>query len=231
MPKPRVLICDDNPALLKSLTGYFEAEDMQVVCADTGEKALELLRDGQIDLLILDVMLPGMSGTKVCLEVRKTSEVPILMLSAKAEEIDRIVGLEVGADDYVAKPFSPREVVIRSRKLLDRRAGAPAGEKRYALAELALLPESYEVYVGRQRVNLTSKEFEVLRYLVAHAGRPMTREHIINAVWGYQFQGDPRIVDTLVKRLRHKLAAAAQGEAHFAITTVYGVGYKAEELA
>ncbi|MGM9608334.1 MAG: response regulator transcription factor [Oscillospiraceae bacterium] len=230
MPKARVLICDDNPALQKSLTGYFEAENMEVVYADTGEEALERLREEEIDLLILDVMLPGISGTEVCLEVRKTSDMPILMLSAKGEEIDRIVGLEVGADDYVTKPFSPREVVIRSRKLLKRRTASPESEKKYILAELTLLPDSYEVYIGEQRVNLATKEFEVLRYLVSHAGKPMTREHIINAVWGYEYAGDPRIVDTLIKRLRHKLSSAAEEPVHFAITTIFGVGYKAEEL-
>ena len=230
MPKARVLICDDNPALQKSLTGYFEAENMEVVYADTGEEALERLREDKIDLLILDVMLPGISGTEVCLEVRKTSGIPILMLSAKGEEIDRIVGLEVGADDYVTKPFSPREVVIRSRKLLKRHTASPESEKKYTLAELTVLPDSYEAYIGEQRVNLASKEFEVLRYLVAHAGKPMTREHIINAVWGYEYAGDPRIVDTLIKRLRHKLSDASDVGVHFAITTIFGVGYKAEEL-
>lgn len=230
MSNARVLICDDNPALQKSLTGYFEAEHMEVVYADTGEEALARLREGKIDLLILDVMLPGISGTEVCLQVRKTSNIPILMLSAKGEEIDRIVGLEVGADDYVTKPFSPREVVIRSRKLLKRYTSVPDCEMKYTLAELTVLPDSYEVYIGEQRVNLASKEFEVLRYLVSHAGKPMTREHIINAVWGYEYAGDPRIVDTLIKRLRHKLSDASDTEVHFAITTIFGVGYKAEEL-
>ena len=230
MAKARVLICDDNPALQKSLSGYFEAENMEVVYAGTGEEALERLREGRIDLLILDIMLPGMSGTDVCLEIRKTSRIPILMLSAKGEEIDRIVGLEVGADDYVTKPFSPREVVIRSRKLLKRYASSPESEKKYTLAELTVLPDSYEVYIGEQRVNLTFKEFEVLRHLVSHAGKPMTREYIITSVWGYEYAGDPRIVDNLIKRLRHKLAAATDAEVHFAITTIFGVGYKAEEL-
>ena len=228
MAKARVLICDDNPALQKSLSGYYEAENMEVLYAASGEDALQLLADEKIDLLVLDIMLPGMSGTDVCLEIRKTSNLPIIMLSAKSEEIDRIVGLEVGADDYVTKPFSPREVVIRSRKLL-RRSASAENEKKYTLAELTVLPDSYEVYINEQRVPLASKEFEVLRYLVSHAGKAMTREHIINAVWGYEYAGDPRIVDTLIKRLRHKLFAAAETEVHFAITTIFGVGYKLEE--
>ena len=229
MSRARVLICDDNPVLYKSLSGYFEAENMDVVYAATGEAALTYLQEETVDLMILDVMLPGMSGTDVCLEVRKTSSLPIIMLSAKGDEIDRIVGLEVGADDYVTKPFSPREVVIRSRKLLKRFTAAAEAEKKYTLAELTVLPDSYETYIGTQRINLASKEFEVLRYLIAHAGKAMTREHIINAVWGYEYAGDPRIVDTLIKRLRHRLFSELKSPVHFAITTIFGVGYKLEE--
>jgi len=231
MTNARVLICDDNPAVQKSLSGYYEAENMEVLFAPTGEDALKCLREEKIDLIILDVMLPGISGTEVCLEVRKTSSLPIIMLSAKGSEIDRIVGLEVGADDYVTKPFSPREVVVRSKKLLKRCCAIENESNRYTLAELTLLPDSYEVYIGEERIYLASKEFEVLRYLVSHAGKAMTREHIINAVWGYEYAGDPRIVDTLIKRLRHKLAAAQLTDVHFAISTIFGVGYKAEEIA
>lgn len=203
---------------------------MDVVHAASGEDALARLSEGKIDLMVLDIMLPGMSGTEVCLEVRKTRDLPIIMLSAKSAEIDRIVGLEVGADDYVTKPFSPREVVVRARKLLKRRAPSAESEKRYVLGELTLLPDSYTVFVKDQRINLASKEFEVLRYLVSHAGKAMSREHIINAVWGYEYAGDARIVDALIKRLRHKLFDELSAEAHFSITTIFGVGYKIEEL-
>lgn len=228
MPKMHVLICDDNQAIYKSLSGYFESEGMEVVYAASGEDALERLREEKPNLIILDIMLPGMSGMDVCREIRKTSEVPIIMLSAKGDELDRILGLELGADDYVTKPFSPREVVVRAKKLL-KRSLAIDSEKKFTLAELTLLPDSYEVYIGEQRINLASKEFEVLRYLVAHVGKAMTREHIINAVWGYEYAGDPRIVDTLIKRLRHKLFAESEQDVHFAITTIFGVGYKLEE--
>ncbi len=228
MGKVQMLICDDNPAISKSLTGYFEAEGMEVLCAASGEEALALFREKRLQLMVLDVMLPGISGIDVCREIRKTSNIPILMLSAKGEEVDRIVGLEIGADDYVTKPFSTREVVVRCKKLL-KRQNAAEWEKKYTLAELTVLPDSYEAYIGGQRINLASKEFEVLRYLVAHAGKAMTREHIINAVWGYEYTGDPRIVDTLIKRLRHKLFDELEGEVHFAITTIFGVGYKLEE--
>lgn len=229
MSKVRMLICDDNPAISKSLAGYFEAEGMDVVCADTGEEALDLFRQGGFRLMVLDIMLPGISGIEVCREIRKTSDIPILMLSAKGDEVDRIVGLEIGADDYVTKPFSTREVLVRCKKLLRRSDFAGETEKKYTLAELTVLPDSYEAYVNGQRVMLASKEFEVLRYLVAHAGKAMTREHIINAVWGYEYAGDPRIVDTLIKRLRHRLFGELEMSVHFAITTIFGVGYKLEE--
>lgn len=228
MAKVQMLICDDNPAISKSLAGYFEAEGMDVLCAQTGEEALALFREKRLQLIVLDIMLPGISGMDVCREIRKTSEVPIIMLSAKGDELDRILGLELGADDYVTKPFSPREVVVRAKKLL-KRSLAIDNEKKFTLAELTVLPDSYEVYIGEQRINLASKEFEVLRYLVAHTGKAMTREHIINAVWGYEYAGDPRIVDTLIKRLRHKLFSELEQEVHFAITTIFGVGYKLEE--
>ena len=229
MSKVQVLICDDNPAISKSLAGYFEAEGMDVLCAASGEEALALLRGRKIQLIVLDVMLPGISGIDVCREIRRTSNVPILMLSAKGEEVDRIVGLEIGADDYVTKPFSTREVVVRCKKLLRRMDSAGDMEKQYILAELTVLPDSYEAYIGERRIMLASKEFEVLRYLIAHAGKAMTREHIINAVWGYEYAGDPRIVDTLIKRLRHKLFDELDTQVHFAITTIFGVGYKLEE--
>lgn len=224
-----VLICDDNPAIYKGLAGYFEAEGMEVMHAATGRKALSCFREGKPNLIILDIMLPDMRGTEVCLEIRKTSNIPILMLSAKGEEVDRIVGLEIGADDYVTKPFSSREVLVRAQKLLKRHY-AIESEEKYTLAELTILPESYEVYIAEERINLALKEFEVLRYLVAHAGKAMTREHIINAVWGCEYIGEPRIVDTLIKRLRQKLFALPDVPVHFDITTIFGVGYKIEKL-
>jgi len=230
MPGVSVLICDDNPAIHKSLAGYFEAEGFEVLFAATGQRALAVFSEEEPDLIILDIMLPDLRGTDVCLEIRKTSEIPILMLSAKSDEVDRIVGLEVGADDYVTKPFSPREVVVRSKKLL-KRHHAMETEKRYTIAELTVLPESYEVYIGDQRIRLALKEFEVLRYLIAHTGKAMTREHIINAVWGCVYVGEPRIVDTLIRRLRQKLFAAPDANLHFDITTVFGIGYKLEELS
>jgi len=224
-----VLICDDNPAIYQSLTGYFEEEAIRVVCAATGAEAFASLEAEKPDAMILDVMLPDMSGRDICLEIRKTSEIPILMLSAKGEEIDRIIGLQIGADDYVTKPFSPHEVFLRTKKLMQRHSDAPS-QKKYTLAELTVFPESFEAYIGEERVRLSAKEFKILCYLTAHAGKVITREHIINAVWGCEYVGELRMVDTVITRLRHKLFTQPGQNLHFDISTVFGVGYKIEEL-
>ncbi|MGN0969088.1 MAG: response regulator transcription factor [Oscillospiraceae bacterium] len=226
MGKHTVLICDDNMAIHSSLTSYLKAEGIDVVSAFDGETALSELHRQSVDVMVLDVMLPGMDGYEVCREVRRFSDVHIIMLSAKGEELDRIVGLEVGADDYVSKPFSPREVVIRIKKAL-KRLYPKQEPKKLALAELTILPDSYEVYIRNQRVDLTPKETDVLSFLVCNAGKALTREHILNAAWGYEYCGDTRVVDSLIKRLRQKLPA---GGVHFVIRSIYGVGYKIEEI-
>lgn len=224
-----VLICDDNPAISHSLTGYFEEEGIRVVSAATGAEAFACLETETPDMMILDVMLPDMSGRDVCLKIRKTSDIPILMLSAKGEEIDRILGLQIGADDYVTKPFSPHEVFLRAKKLMQRHSDTFA-QKKYELAELTVFPESFEVYIRDARIRLSAKEFKTLCYLIAHAGKVITREHIINAVWGFEYVGELRMVDTVITRLRHKLFSQPNQSLHFDISTVFGVGYKIEEL-
>lgn len=225
MGKYTVLICDDNMAVHSSLTSYLKAEGIDVISAFDGEAALQELRSQRVDVMVLDVMLPGMDGHDVCREVRKISDVYIIMLSAKGEELDRIIGLEVGADDYVTKPFSPREMIIRIRKAL-KRLYSIQEVKKLTLAELTVLPDSYQVFVRDQEVDLTSKEIDVLAFMLSNVGRALTREHILNAAWGYEYYGDTRVVDTLIKRLRQKLM---QEDVHFAIRSIYGVGYKIEE--
>ncbi|MCD7927523.1 MAG: response regulator transcription factor [Oscillospiraceae bacterium] len=223
-----VLICDDNPAIAQSLTGYFQEEGIRVVTAATGAEAFACIEKEKPDAMILDVMLPDMNGRDICLEIRQTSELPILMLSAKGEEIDRIIGLQIGADDYVTKPFSPHEVLLRTKRLM-RRSGDMA-QKKYTVAELTLLPESFEAYIREERIRLSAKEFKILCYLADHAGKVVTREHIINAVWGIEYAGELRMVDTVITRLRHKLFQEERQPLHFDITTVFGVGYKIEEI-
>ncbi len=219
-----VLICDDNPAIHSSLGSFLAAEGIAVRAAHTGEEALDLFRRGGIDLVVLDIMLPGMDGLDVCREIRRTSDAPILMLSARDEEMDRVLGLELGADDYVVKPFSPREVTVRIKKML-RRLRTPAEPRGLTLAELTVVPESFKAYIRGQEVDLTHKELEVLASMVAHAGEVLTREHLLNVAWGYDYFGDTRVVDALIKRIRQKIMAEG---VHYAIRSVYGVGYVLE---
>jgi DNA-binding response OmpR family regulator len=174
-------------------------------------------------------MLPDMLGTEVCRNIRAESNVPIIMLSARGEELDRIVGLELGADDYVTKPFSPREIAARVRTNLRRQhalANDRQPEPRYRIAELLVVPNAYEVYINSERIVMRPKEVEVLSYLTANAGKVVSREQILGAVWGYEYLGDTRVVDTQIKRIRQKLGSQ---DVHFAIRSVYGAGYKLEE--
>lgn len=228
MPK-MVIICDDNPAISASLHGYFEEEGFQVLTASNGAECMALLRGEEPDMLILDVMLPDCNGRDLCMEIRKKSDVPILMLSAKGDVIDRILGLQTGADDYVSKPFSPHEVLLRAKKLMQRRSGVPQKKRRLELAELVCYPDSFEAYVAGEPIRLSAKEFKVLCYLLAHAGQVITREHIINDVWGFEYVGEVRMVDTVITRLRRKIFPDPKQKLHFDIATVFGVGYKLEE--
>ena len=219
-----ILICDDNKAVHEGLSGYLKALHYYIYSTYDGESAITVLEREKIDLVILDVMLPGIFGTEVCRQIRKKSDIPVLMLSAKGDEIDRIIGLEIGADDYVTKPFSPREVAVRVRNML-RRAEKSQENQRLVCAELCIVIEAYEVFVREEMVDLTPRETEVLYYLAKNAGRVLTRNQIMNCVWGYDYCGDTRAVDNQIKRIRQKLPADG---VHFEIKAVYGVGYKFE---
>ena len=221
-----VMICDDNIAVHKSIESYLAEDGVKVVSAYDGESALQIFRSNHVDLVILDIMMPGKNGIEICREIRKSSEVPILMLSAKDSELDRIIGLEIGADDYLSKPFSPREVSIRVHKML-KRIYAHQETKRLSLAELSVFPEKYEAFVKDTKLDLTPKEVSLLSYLVYNAGKVLSREIILSSVWGYDYTGDTRTVDTHIKRLRQKLPTEG---VRFAIRSVYGIGYKMEEL-
>lgn len=219
-----ILICDDNKAVHEGLSGYLKALHYHIYSTYDGESAITVLEREKIDLVILDVMLLGIFGTEVCRQIRKKSDIPVLMLSAKGDEIDRIIGLEIGADDYVTKPFSPREVAVRVRNML-RRAEKSQENQRLVCAELCIVIEAYEVFVREEMVDLTPRETEVLYYLAKNAGRVLTRNQIMNCVWGYDYCGDTRAVDNQIKRIRQKLPADG---VHFEIKAVYGVGYKFE---
>lgn len=220
-----VLICDDNVAIHASLSAYLKAEHFKPISVYDGETAIKAVKEKEIALIILDIMLPGMSGTEVCREIRKFSDVPILMLSARGEELDRILGLELGADDYVTKPFSPREVATRVRIILRRARAAEKKKNIQSYGELAIDMESYEASVNGEILSLTPRELETLNFLAENAGKVLSREQILNQVWGYDYYGDTRTVDTQVKRLRRKLPEEGM---HFSIKAIYGVGYKFE---
>lgn len=219
-----ILICDDNKAVHEGLSGYLKALHYHIYSTYDGESAITVLEREKIDLVILDVMLPGIFGTEVCRQIRKKCDIPVLILSAKGDEIDRIIGLELGADDYVTKPFSPREVAVRVRNML-RRAEKSQENQQLVCAELCIVIDAYEVFVREKLVDLTPRETEVLYYLAKNAGRVLTRNQIMNCVWGYDYCGDTRAVDNQIKRIRQKLPADG---VHFEIKAVYGVGYKFE---
>ena len=222
----RILICDDEPVVHESLRIYFEAEGYEVVDAYDGEEGLKKV-DSSISLMILDIMMPKKSGIEVCREIRKSSSLPVVMLTAKGEEIDRILGLELGADDYIVKPFSPREVVARVKAILRRvEAKAKTADPNVVSYNgLSIDLNSYTVMLRGERVICTPKEIEILYMLASNPGQVFTRDTLLSRVWGYDFAGETRTVDTHIKRLRAKLDSEGLG---WSIKTIYGVGYKFE---
>jgi len=222
---PRILICDDQMIIHETLGVYFSNEGFEYCSAYDGVQALDLVKKESFDLIILDVMMPKMNGIDVCREIRKTSGVPIIMLTAKGEEIDRVLGLEFGADDYIVKPFSIRELTARVKAVLRRTVGTKEdGENKIIrLDDLEISLSSYEVRINGKTIDFTPKEVEILYLLAASPGRVFDREQILSSVWGYDYFGDTRAVDTQIKRIRQKMSAS---DCKWGIRTVYGVGYK-----
>lgn len=222
---PRILICDDQPAIHETIIAYLNNEGFSHCSAYNGIDSLKLWRDQNPDLILLDIMMPDLNGLDVCREIRKNSSVPIIMLTAKGEEIDRVLGLEFGCDDYIVKPFSPREVIARIKAVL-RRSGQTAQVtdiKRVRLDEFDINLTNYEVCVNGESIDFTPKEVEILYLLASNPGRVFDREQILSKIWGYDYFGDTRAVDTQIKRIRQKLP---QSGTMWGIRTVYGVGYK-----
>ena len=221
----KVLIADDDQVVHEALGIYLKAEGFEVVDAFDGVSAIESITP-EVVLCVLDIMMPKMSGIEVCREIRKTSQLPILMLTAKGEEIDRIVGLELGADDYIVKPFSPREVVARIKAVL-RRASEQLKSDTSVITYngLTIDLKSYTVTLRNQPVICTPMEIEILHMLASNPGQVFTREQLLSRVWGYDFAGETRTVDTHIKRIRAKLDSTGLG---WSIKTIYGVGYKFE---
>jgi two-component system, OmpR family, response regulator ResD len=229
----QILVVDDEDRIRRLLRMYLEREGYLIEEAEDGEKALQMALDKNYDLILLDLMLPGMDGLDVCAELRKKKATPVIMLTARGEEANRVEGFESGTDDYVVKPFSPRELVHRVKAVL-RRASATAflttnieTHNVIVFPELTIDHDAHEVKAGGKKIQLTPKEYELLYYLAKSPDKVFTREQLLRDVWHYEFFGDLRTVDTHVKRLREKLNRASTKAAKM-ITTVWGVGYKLE---
>lgn len=222
---PHILICDDDPVVHESLSIYLDAERYPHSSAFDGEEALKKVESDQPDLIILDLMMPKKSGTEVCREIRKTKQIPIIMLTAKGEEIDRVLGLELGADDYIVKPFSPREVIARIKAVLRRFVEKSTSNSILRFEGLEINLDNYQIKLNGTTVPCTPKEVEILHLLASNPGQVFDREQILTQIWGYDYVGDTRTVDTHIKRIRHKLVS---DEGSWALITVYGVGYKFE---
>ena len=224
MSQFRVVIVDDDIKLGKLLRAYFEKEGWSVLTAYDGLKALQMIRENRIDLVVLDIMLPGIDGWELCRRLRKDNDVPVIMLTARDEETDRLIGLELGADDYVTKPFSPREVVARAKAILRRTQRAVVKKEPIIIGTLTVDAEMHEVWRGNVLLELTPTEFKILELLAGQPGRPFSRLQIIEQVQGEVFEGYERTVDAHIKNLRHKLGDDGKEPAY--IQTVYGIGYK-----
>ncbi len=226
MPGELILVVDDEANIVELATLYLENEGYRVQPAFDGEEALRLFREQRPDLIILDIMLPVLDGWEVCRRVRAESDVPIIMLTAREAEVDKVVGLELGADDYLTKPFSPRELTARVKAVLRRylrgTAGEPAESLRSGELELDLARRS--VTLAGAEVSLTAKEFDLLAVLAASPGIVLSREKLMEKVWGYDYFGDSRTVDVHVRHIREKLGDSS--EAPRFIETVRGVGYR-----
>jgi len=224
MAKINILIVEDDPDILKLLAYNFRSGGYEVRTCETGMEAIKMVRERLPDLVLLDLMIPEVDGLEVCRGLKTnpaTKHIPVIMLTAKGEEVDRIVGLELGADDYVVKPFSPRELMLRARAVLRRVAAEPAAETLWQNEGLRVDFEAHKVTVDGEEVLLTATEFKLLEELIRNRGKVQTRDQLLEKAWGYHFDGYARTVDTHVRRLRQKLSAYS----HW-VETVRGVGYR-----
>lgn len=223
----RVLVADDDRSVHETLGLYFRREEYQMLSAFDGEEAIEMMRKSRPDIIILDIMMPKKDGLMVCREIRRESNVPIIMLSAKADEFDRLLGLELGADDYMAKPYSPREVVARIKAVLRRLHDSREQDQvtHLVVGNLDIDMNAYIVKLNGQQVPCTPKEIEILWTLAGNPGMVFSREHLLQSIWGYDYLGDTRAVDSHIKRIRAKLCKEGN---NWDIRTVWGVGYRFE---
>ncbi len=224
--KQTILVVDDDPNIAQLVRLYLEKEGYAVTVVERGDEAVAAFQKNPPSLILLDIMLPGMDGWQVCRAIRQSSNIPIIMLSAKDETFDKVLGLELGADDYITKPFEGKELVARVKAVLRRATPGETEKGALSFPGLTISLEKYEVHFQGKLVEMPPKELEVLYFLASHQNRVFTREQLLEQVWGFDFFGDSRTVDVHIKRLREKLQGSeALG---WQIRTVWGVGYKFE---
>ena len=222
----RVLVVDDEKLIVKGIRFSLEQEGMEVDCAYDGEEALEKAKTGDYDMILLDIMLPKLTGLEVCQQIREFSSVPIIMLTAKGEDMDKILGLEYGADDYITKPFNILEVKARIKAIMKRTRKEEKKEsfgKTLVSGDLKLDCEGRRVFIAGREINLTAKEFDVLELLAKNPNKVYSRENLLNLVWGYEYPGDVRTVDVHIRRLREKIEAVPSDPKY--VHTKWGIGY------
>ncbi len=224
--KKLILIADDERGIHESLRMYLTREGYEVYSVFKGDDVMEAFTRMQPDLIILDIMMPGRSGTQVCADIQAVSMVPIIMLTAKGEEVDKLLGFALGADDYIVKPFSPREIVSRIQVIFRRlnQMSSDSAMGKLTVGNTRIDLKCYEVFVEDQQVLLSPKEVEILHLMAGHPRQVFTREQLLDNIWGFDFNGDPRVVDTSIKRIRKKLPE----DTDIQLKSVYGVGYKVE---
>lgn len=221
MEKLKILVVDDESRMRKLVRDFLEKADYQVIEAENGERAVDIFfEEKEIALILLDVMMPKMDGWQVCREIRQYSKVPIIMLTARADERDELMGFNLGVDEYISKPFSPKILVARVNAVL-RRAGKADAADVLEVGGIKVDKTAHQVFIDGEPIELSFKEFELLQYFVENAGIALSREKILNAVWNYDYYGDARTIDTHVKKLRSKMGS--KGEY---IRTIWGMGYK-----
>ena len=226
MSKKKILVVDDEKLIVKGIRFSLEQDDMEVDCAYDGEEALEKAKTGDYDMILLDIMLPKLTGLEVCQQIREFSSVPIIMLTAKGEDMDKILGLEYGADDYITKPFNILEVKARIKAIMRRTRKEEKKEsfgKTLVSGDLKLDCEGRRVFIAGREINLTAKEFDVLELLAKNPNKVYSRENLLNLVWGYEYPGDVRTVDVHIRRLREKIEAVPSDPKY--VHTKWGIGY------
>lgn len=221
----RILIVDDEPDIIQLIKRYAEREGYETVSADDGSQAIELCKNNDFDIIVMDVMMPDTDGFTACKKIREFKDIPVLMLSARGTEYDKLFGFEVGVDDYVTKPFSPKELMARIKVIISRHTvQKPEENSRIKVGGIEIDTLGHNVYIDGEKTDLTAKEYAILLYLTENKGIVLTRDKILNAVWGYDYFGDDRTVDWQIKLLRNKL-----GKYRDTVQTIRGVGYKFEE--